>query len=177
MGKVLSLINMLIKKQKHTSGCTDLEEATMYRSLFAVVLFGILYVHDSLAVNVVQCEDESGNDSFRTYCPPDMKQVGKEKIQTKTHPTPSITPTVYIAPKCRACDAVIKYFNKKKIPIEQKNINGNADLQNELKEIVGNLKIPTIVIGKKVLTDYKPDEIKNALLAVGFTEQDLKEEP
>ena len=149
----------------------------MYRSIFAVVLFGFLYVHDSLAVNVVQCEDNAGNKSFRAFCPPDMKQVGKEKLQTKTHPAPNITPTVYMAPKCPACDAVIRYFRAKKISIEQKNIEGNVDLQNELKGIVGNLRIPTIIIGKKVLSDYKPTEIDSALMAVGFTEQDLKEEP
>jgi glutaredoxin len=147
----------------------------MYRCIISVILFNFLYLHNSLAVEVVQCEDAEGNRSFRAYCPPDMTLVGEKKVPTKTHPRPDITPTVYYASKCPACDAVMKYFQSKKIDIEGKNIDGNQELQDELRGFAGNLKIPTIIIGTRVLSDYKPAEIDSALMDVGFTEQDLNE--
>ena len=147
----------------------------MYKFTITAIVFSFLCIHNSLAVEIVQCEDAEGNKSFRSFCPPDMSQVGEKKVPTKTHPRPNITPTVYYAAKCPACDAVIKYFQTKKINIDEKNIDGNAELQNELKEYVGNLKIPTIIIGSKVLTDYRPADLDKALMDIGFTKQDLDE--
>ena len=109
------------------------------------------------AVTVVQCEDEAGNRTFQTNCPPGTKVVDKLRLQTKTQPTPKapdITPTVYTAPNCKACDLVVEYFKTKNIGIDVKSIENNVDVQKELKGIVGNLKVPTIVIGTKVLSDY-----------------------
>lgn len=148
----------------------------MYRSIFTVFLFGFLYVNNSFAVDIAKCEDQSGEESYRDYCPPDMKQVGEKKIPTKKHTRPNITPTVYMAPKDAACDAVLRFFRSKKIAVDEKNIDGNLELQNELKGLVGDLKIPTIIIGSKVLTDYKPDELTSTLMELGFTDDDLKEE-
>lgn len=147
----------------------------MHKLIIPVILFSSLYLHDTYAVEIVQCEDAAGNKSFRAFCPPDMTQLGEKKVPTKTHPRPDITPTVYYAAKCPACDAVLKYFQTKKIDVDAKNIDGSVELQDELKGYVGNLKIPTIIIGTKVLTDYRPDQIEKALMDLGFTEQDLNE--
>lgn len=147
----------------------------MYKLISFAILISFLYLQNSFAVDIVQCEDAAGNKSFRSYCPPDTTKVGEKKVQTKTRPGPSVTPTVYYAPKCPACDAVLRYFETNKISVNEKNIDGNADLQNELKGFVGALKIPTIVIGSKVLTGYQPAELEKALMAAGFTKQDLSE--
>jgi len=147
----------------------------MYKFIIPVILFSSLYFHDSFAIEVVQCVDAAGNKSFRAFCPPDMTQVSEKKVPTKTHPRPDITPTVYYAAKCPACDAVIKYFQTKNIIVDAKNIDGNVELQDELKGFVGNLKIPAIIIGTKVLTDYRPDQLDKALMDEGFTQQDLDE--
>ena len=145
----------------------------MYRIFMTLVFFSIFHVQYSFAVNVVQCEDQEGNRSFRAYCPPDMTLVGEKNLQTKTHPTPTVTPVVYLAPKCPACEAVRKFFQEREISTEEKNIDGNLELQNELKELVGDLKIPTIVVGDRVLTDYKKADLMNAMMAIGYSELEL----
>lgn len=147
----------------------------MYRFIFTLFVINILFIHAASAVTIVQCEDEEGNRSFQAYCPPEMTLVEEKKLQTKTHPTPTIVPTVYLAPKCPACEAVRKFFKEKEINTVEKNIDANIELQNELKGLVGNLKIPTVVIGDKVMTDYKRAELISALMAIGYTELDLKE--
>lgn len=143
----------------------------MYRLIFAFIVIILFPVWQVSAVTVVECEDEAGNRSFQSDCPPGAKIVEKIKLQTKTQPTPvppDIVPTVYIAPDCKACDLVLQFFQTRKINIEQKSIENNVDVQKELKGIVGNLKVPTIIIGDKVLSDYYPSDLIRALTEVGF---------
>lgn len=144
----------------------------MYRFIFALIIITLLPIRLSSAVTVVLCEDEAGNRSYQAICPPDMKVVDKKNLQTKTQPTPvppDIVPTVYIAPNCKACDLVLQFFQTRGINIEQKSIENNPEVQQELKGIVGTLKVPTILIGDKVLSDYYPSDLVRALTAVGFT--------
>ena len=143
----------------------------MYRIIFVLFITLLFQVSLAGAVTVVQCEDEAGNRTFQTNCPPGTKVVDKLRLQTKTQPTPKapdITPTVYTAPNCKACDLVVQYFQKNNIGIEVKSIENNVEVQKELKGIVGNLKVPTTVIGTKVLSDYYPSDLNKALTEVGF---------
>ena len=173
--KVLAVLIEMFGIRKQTTRVRRIsgyfEDLIMYRFMFSLIVILILPVRLAGAVTVVQCEDEAGNRTFQTNCPPGSKLIEKLKLQTKTQPTPQapdIVPTVYVAPKCQACDLVVQFFQTRKIDIEKKNIENNPEVQKELKGIVGNLKVPTIIIGSKVLSDYYPSDLTQALTQAGF---------
>lgn len=134
----------------------------------------LLCIMNLYAITVVECEDPDGNRSFQAFCQPDSTIVNQKKLQSRATPLPNITPIIYLVTNCRACDGVRNYFQDRDINVLQKNIENNIELQNELKEIIGNLKVPTVVIDDKVFTDYKPDVLTNALKEAGFSDLDLE---
>jgi len=120
------------------------------------------------AVNVYQCEDELGNKSFQAHCPPGTEIVDKKQYGSKPKQA-VITPTVYLISNCPACSAVQEFFQSRQISITEINIENNTELQAELIGIVGSLKVPTIIIGEKILSDYRPDELVDVLTQAGFS--------
>lgn len=64
-----------------------------------------------------------------------------------------------------------RFFQTKNITVEQKNIENNVELQNELKGKTGNLKVPTVIIGEVIITDYDEDKLSSALTEAGFPEK------
>ena len=146
----------------------------------AIILAGIFSLQAMAAVKIVQCEDTQGNKSFRTACPPGTTQVNTMNVATGTG-TPAdqgkqgaanITATLYYIPDCDACDGVREYLHDRNIPITEKNVMDNVDLQKEMKEVSGKQSVPVVVIGKKVLIGYNRTDLKNALAAAGYVEKD-----
>ncbi|MFQ5660919.1 MAG: glutaredoxin domain-containing protein [Gammaproteobacteria bacterium] len=119
------------------------------------------------AVKIYQCEDEQGQVSFEAHCPPGTTQLEEKNFKTRPQPA-KIVPTVYFTSNCPACDAVSKLFQAQGITVEKKNIENNVDLQNELKEKTGNLKVPTVIIGGKIITDYDQNKLTKALAEAGL---------
>lgn len=128
-------------------------------------------------MKVVQCEDEQGNKSFHSSCPPGQIQVGEKKLNTSTG-TPAkkkpsnIQALVYIGGKdCFSCEDVQEYFNTRGIKLTVKDATSDVEIQKELNELVGKLTVPATKIGDKVITGYKRNELKAALEAMGYEEE------
>ncbi len=124
------------------------------------------------AVKIYECEDQQGQKTFEAHCPPGTIKLQEKDFKTNNKGQhPAITPTVFVIPNCAACDAVSRFFQTKNITIEQKNIENNVELQNELKGKTGNLKVPTVIIGEVIITDYDEDKLSSALTEAGFPEK------
>ena len=144
----------------------------------AIILAGIFSLQAMAAVKIVQCEDAQGNRTFQLACPPGTTQVNSMSVASGTG-TPAdqdkqaanITATLYYIPDCDACDGVREYLRDRNIPITEKNVMGNVDLQKEMKEVSGKQSVPVVVIGKKVLIGYNRTDLKNALAAAGYVEK------
>jgi glutaredoxin len=144
----------------------------------------------SAAVKVVECEDEQGNRSFQSACPPGSILVDEKKIPTGDIPPPplvrksetdesggaNINATLYYIPECGPCDEVREFFQLRQVSITEKNVNENIEVQNELKELRGSLKVPATVIGEKVITGYNRSELIAALEAAGYKEKKAEEQ-
>ena len=136
------------------------------------ILFATMLVAFSLqgfsAVKVVECEDEQGGRSFQQNCPPGSTQVGSKKFSTggsgKEGNSPVVKATLYAIPECGECDEVREFLQAKNVSISEKNADESIEIQNELTEISGDLKVPTIVIGEEVIIGYKRSEIEEILL-------------
>ncbi len=139
------------------------------------ILFATMLITFSLqgysAVNIVECEDEQGERSFQKNCPPGSTQVGSKRISTggssKEGNNPVIKATLYAIPECEECDEVREFLQAKNVSITEKNADESIEIQNELTEISGDLKVPTVVIGEEVIIGYKRSEIEAILLKAG----------
>jgi glutaredoxin len=124
------------------------------------------------AATIVECEDAAGARTFQTLCPPETTQVQSKDYATGTPDAGPVTAkpaiTIYLVPKCAACDAYMKFFSRYGIAPTVKNIDGNQELQDELTKISGALKAPTVIIGDKILSDYKEQELVKLFEGVGY---------
>ncbi len=141
---------------------------------FTLLLFSIntnLYA----AVKIVECEDEQGNRSFQKTCPPGSTQLSEKKFKTSSSTTSNktdIQATLYLIPDCESCEEVIEFLNARNIAVTEKDVSEDIELQNELTEISGSLKVPTTLIGDEILTGYSRSSFLEALAAAGFKEDD-----
>jgi glutaredoxin len=134
-----------------------------------------LYSHASWPVDIIECEDEQGNKSFAQQCPPGSKAVNRRSYSTFSSAPgdsgPGVSATLYVVPACDTCDQVREFLAIRKIPTSEKNIAENVDLQTELKEKTGgDLRVPVVIIGDKVLSGYNRASLQEALAAAGYKE-------
>jgi len=121
----------------------------------------------------MECEDNQGNRSFQTSCPPDSKIVNQKKINTgntsaKSTAKSDIEILLYAIPECAGCDEIRELLSSRNISYTEKNVDNNIELQKELTELTGELRVPTTVIGDKVLTGYGRSELLNTLKDTGL---------
>ncbi len=123
------------------------------------------------ATEVAICENAQGERSFRQYCLPGTTQVGTQEVSNvPSDRNAHIKPMIYIGEDCQACIAVFEYLSAKNIAFEEKNIEGDVELQKELNEMAGELRVPITIIGDTQISGYNPAELEAALLAVGYKE-------
>jgi len=127
------------------------------------------------AVTIYECEDEQGNRTFEQKCPPGTNPVQEKKVFTgkKEGSAPAavnVNATLYSVPECDACQEIREFLTFRNISFTDKNVGDNIELQNELREVAGELKVPVLVIGEKIIKGYNRSEILDALKTAGYTE-------
>jgi len=160
------------------------------KRLILSLLFLIVHTtYTSAAVKVVECKDAEGNIFFSKTCPPGSEVLDEKKIATGSKAaqenvtskapirTSSISGTMYMIPSCSPCDGVRELFKANSIPLTEKNVEGNIDLQTELTELNGSLNVPITVIGDRKLSGYNRSELISALKDAGWQDpNEVKEE-
>ena len=129
----------------------------------------------SWSVEIIECEDEEGNRTFEQHCPPGSKEVNTRTYSTSTadvSSTQSLSATLYVVPACDTCDQLREFLDIRKISVTEKNVSDNVELQEELKDKTGgDLRVPVLVIGDKVLSGYNRTSLLQALADAGYTEE------
>lgn len=120
------------------------------------------------AMKIFKCEDEHGRVSFADKCPEGTTIV--EEKSTKEKEKPEINVAFYFVPKCRGCNEIRNYFSEKGLQLEEKNVQDNPELQDELVKLAGKLSVPTVVINDKPLSGYDPVALDKTLDEVGYEE-------
>ncbi len=144
-------------------------------SVLTLALFSLISVQ--AAVKIVECEDEEGNKTFQKVCPTGSTMVSEKNIRTggssnEGRSKTNIEATLYLIPECEACDEAREFLKDRKISITEKNVNENIELQTELTELTGALKVPTTVIGEEVLTGYSRTKFLSVIEAAGYKDGD-----
>ena len=134
------------------------------------------------AVKIVECEDEEGNKSFQKTCPPGASTISEKRIATGSKSTienevitqkysgSAVSATMYIIPDCSPCNAVRELLQIKDIPLTEKNVVGDIDMQAELVKLNGSLNVPITIIGNEKLSGYNRTAILEALKSAGWVD-------
>jgi glutaredoxin 3 len=68
-------------------------------------------------------------------------------------------PILYIKLGCPWCDEVIDYLDRKKIEVQAVVVSGNREAMQEMVDLSGQSKAPTLDWHGEVLADFGVDEL------------------
>lgn len=68
-------------------------------------------------------------------------------------------PKLYIKPGCPWCEEVTEYLDRKKIEVETIVVSGNREAMQEMVDLSGQSKAPTMDWHGEVLADFGVDEL------------------
>lgn len=126
------------------------------------------------AVTIVECENNQGERSFQTTCPPGTTQIDVRQINTGSQPSTSddsetITSTLYTVPGCVICGDVQEFLETRNVIVTVKDASNEQVIQDELRELTGELRVPVVTIGDKILKGYNRAELTTALESMGYS--------
>lgn len=84
---------------------------------------------------------------------------------------------LYSTPRCSACDLARVYLGKRKVPFTEKNVGDDRAVQEELIKRTGQLTVPTIVVGERVMNGYMETLLGGELDQAGYPKIDAAEQP
>ncbi len=145
-----------------------------------VILLATLVAFPVQAAKLYKWVDEQGNVSYQDKPPP----AGQGKVTEKTFgevrrgssgdpamdAAAAKSPiTLYVTRKCSSCDSARVYFRKRGIPFSEIDVSeNNAEAQQEMIKKIGQLVVPTIVVGTKVMKGYVDSLLEGELDAAGY---------
>jgi len=140
--------------------------------LIAVILLLAAYCCTAAAVEIYRCKDNQGNITFQDRCPPGTTSVGEKNYSTAKGTAAPAQPsgplTLYVVPDCDSCKQVEEFLKIRGIPVTEKNVDKNIDLQNELKKVAGELRVPALVVKDKAIVGYDRQALLKALADAGY---------
>ncbi len=77
--------------------------------------------------------------------------------------------TLFSVPICNTCDLVRMVLEQNKVPFEEKNADRSVEVQKEMQDKAGQLTVPILIIGEKVLTGFNGPELIQELKTAGYT--------
>ena len=75
---------------------------------------------------------------------------------------------LYEAPHCVPCQQVSVYLVHRKVPFKSINIASSQAVLRAMKKKTGSSSVPTIMVGKHVLTGYVRSVLADELTAAGY---------
>ncbi len=70
---------------------------------------------------------------------------------------------IYSTPTCPYCQQAKDYFKENKISFKEINITENEKARQEMINKSGQMGVPVIIIGKKIIIGFNKPKIKKAL--------------
>lgn len=152
----------------------------MKRFYFVLAMALLLGAQPAMATKLYKWVDEYGNVTYKDTPPADENIKYKEEdISGGTGSGGSVAdeaaekfPVVlYSTPSCSACNSARAYLQSRGIPFQDKDVEGNGELQQELKQKAGEISVPTILIGSKVMRGYVQSLLEGELDAAGYPKE------
>ncbi|MHB8455337.1 MAG: DUF4124 domain-containing protein [Acidiferrobacterales bacterium] len=122
--------------------------------------------------------DKDGNVSYQDQPPPaDATQVQEKNLDTEAPPADDSASsdaaskqpvTLYVVPQCDSCDQARNYLKKRKIPFREVDVASDVKAQAEMRKSVGELSVPTITVGSRVMKGYTKSLLSVELDDAGY---------
>ncbi len=68
-------------------------------------------------------------------------------------------PVLYIKPGCPWCEEVVQHLERKKIPVRKVVVSGDREAMQEMIDLSGQSKAPTMDWHGELLIDFGVDEL------------------
>ncbi|NOZ10362.1 MAG: glutaredoxin family protein [Gammaproteobacteria bacterium] len=147
--------------------------------LICVAVVSALFSVEAFAQRTYRWVDEDGKVTYQDALPPDGALSVEEKNNPNYGPistgdtgatiAASKYPVIlYSISDCTGCDAARNYLKGRGVPFTEKNVEKNAVLQQEMREKVGALTVPTLVVGKKIMKGYMESLLAGELDQAGY---------
>ena len=152
----------------------------MARNTLIAVLVTTLAVVPAYAAKLYKWVDERGNISYQDRPPPEGVGKVEEKNLRDGHGGDSGGPTaaeaaakspvtLYMVPKCSSCDSARVYLKKRKVPFSEINVSEkNPQAQQDMVKKFGELSVPTLTVGGKVMQGYVESLLAGELDQAGY---------
>lgn len=131
------------------------------------------------AAKLYKWVDQHGNVSYQDQPPPADKGKVEERylgerppagVNTEAADAAAATAPVvlYSTAKCTPCDSARAYLRGRGVPFAEKNVQTNRELQKELLQKTGQLVLPTIMVGSRVMQEYSQAWLESELDQAGY---------
>ena len=157
----------------------------MARNTLIVLLLAGLITTPALAGKLYKWVDERGNISYQDRPPPE----GRGRVEEKTvrdgagggpataEASAKAPVTLYMVPKCGPCDAARLYLKNRGVPFSEINVSEkNRQAQQEMIKKFGELSVPTITVGSKVMQGYVESQLAGELDQAGYPKPEVSPE-
>ena len=149
----------------------------MARNTLIVLLLAGLVSTPVLAGKLYKWVDERGNISYQDRPPPEGRGRVEEKnvrdgvggSAANAEASAKAPVTLYMVPKCGPCDMARAYLKKRGVPFSEINVSEkNRQAQQEMIKKFGELSVPTITVGAKVMQGYVESQVADELDQAGY---------
>ncbi len=149
-----------------------------------LTLFGL--ASQTANADLYRWVDKNGNVSYQDRPPPaDAAQVEEKNFNGETPPADDdaateaaskFPVTLYSVPECGPCDDARNYLKKRQIPFKEVSVATDVKAQEAMRKAVGNLSVPTITIGSKVMQGYIESLLAGELDDAGYPKMSKSQE-
>ena len=149
--------------------------------VYMAIAITVLAVSTAQAEKLYKWIGKDGKISYQDKPPPEDDGVVQEKdLSGNAHGSSSAGASeaaqkfpviLYSTTKCSPCDQARAYLKKRKVPFAEKNVSNNQPLQKEMIEKIGELSVPTLTIGGKVMKGYIESLLEGELDQAGYPKE------
>lgn len=145
----------------------------MSRSSVKVLIIGLALL---VGAGVAQAQkmykwlDGQGNVRYSDQPPPPGVRVLREAGDNAPVPveTERLPVTLYVAPRCDACDLVRHWLTQRNVPHKEINAATDSEAQAELNKRYGQIGVPALAVGDSFTLGYNPIEFERVLNGAGY---------
>jgi len=147
------------------------------KKFYLLLFLTLLAVQPAHATRLYKWVDEYGNVTYKDTPPTDDSIKYKEKNINGGNSTSGdaadeaaekFPVVMYSTPSCTPCATARAYLQSRGVPFQDKNVEGNGQLQQELKKKAGEISVPTIFVGSKVMKGYVQSVLAGELDSAGY---------
>jgi len=160
----------------------------MARNTLIVLLLSMLVAAPVAAERLYKWVDPYGNVTYQDRPPPEgqggrvEEKLLRDKGGGSDDPNVSVVAakfpvTLYVTSKCAPCDVARAYLKGRKVPFAEIDVSEkNPEAQQAMREKVGELSVPTITVGTKVMKGYLESLLEGELDQAGYPKKAVKAE-